>query len=198
MPAFAPHQLLPPHWEPSQLVALQARNSAGHGAGPGTPACLLQLARGEPGAAAGRGRQEHGSGSSLPAGNGNTELSEKPDVVRHCLELGMGMPPGMGSARLPKVHVGGHFPAEAGEMSLCSSQLGAPAKSFGQPRHAESSCLLPAPAQQEAWTVAGFPPEPQAAPEWSRWSSMSMPTGIGPGAVGAAVTIPQWLCPCLA
>lgn len=51
---------------------------------------------------------------------------------------------GMGSARLPKVLAEGHFPAEAGEMSLCSSHLGAPAKSFGQPRHAKSPCVLPA------------------------------------------------------
>lgn len=115
-------------------------------------------------AAAGRGRQEHSSGSSLPAGDGNTELLEEPDVVWHCMELGMGMLPGMGNARLPKVRAEGHFPAEAGEMSLCSSQLGAPAKSFGQPRHAESPCLLPAPAQQEAWTVAEFPPRTPSCP----------------------------------
>lgn len=56
----------------------------------------------------------------------------------------------MGSAGLPKVHAEEHFPAEAGEMLICSSQLGASAKSFGQPRHAESPCLLPARAQQEA------------------------------------------------
>lgn len=65
---------------------------------------------------------------------------------------------GMESVRLPKVLLEGHFPAEAEEMSLCSSQLGAPAKSFGQPWHAESPCLLPARVQQEAWMVPGFPP----------------------------------------
>lgn len=56
---------------------------------------------------------------------------------------------GMGSARLPKVLAEGHFLAEAGEMLICSSQLCAPAKSFGQPWHAESPRLLPARAQQE-------------------------------------------------
>lgn len=71
---------------------------------------------------------------------------------------------GMGSARLPKVLAEGHFPAEAGEMSLCSSHLGAPAKSFGQPRHAESPCVLPARAQQEAWVVAGLPPRTPGCP----------------------------------
>lgn len=71
---------------------------------------------------------------------------------------------GMGSARLPKVLAEGHFPAEAGEMSLCSSHLGAPAKSFGQPRHADSPCVLPARAQQEAWVVARLPPRTPGCP----------------------------------
>lgn len=195
-----PGSCLPADGSRWQHASSQARSSTGHGAGPGAPTCLHRPAQGEPGAAAGRGRQEHGSRSSLPPGDSSADVAawscwRSPAWGSGAWGQAWGCYLGTGGTRLPKILVEGHFHAEAGEMPSRSSQLGGPCQILW----AATACrgALPAASACAAGDSDQWRGPPQTLSRVDG-AGCPLPAGAGLRARAAAIPIPSWLCPCLA